>query len=100
MLLRHSRIRRRFLILLYVFSFNLKVATFSIISNLVLSGLLSRNNKESRKMMKVMIDLVAIGCQATGFFIWPIVEIGLGNTKTWTVSQQPLTLTVRLDENE
>ena len=64
---------------------------FSIILNLDLSGLLSRNNKESRKMMKVMIDLVAIGCQATGFFIWPIVEIGLGNTKTWTVSQQPLT---------
>ena len=52
-------------------------------------------------MMKVMIDLVAIGCQATGFFIWPIVEIGLGNTKTWTVSQQPLTLLdYILDVNE
>ena len=31
--------------------------------------------------MKVMMDLVAIGGQATGFVIWPIVEKG----STWTV---------------
>ena len=36
-------------------------------------------------MLRVMMDLIAIGCQATGFFIWPIVEMGLGNRKTWTV---------------
>ena len=28
---------------------------------------------------------IFIGAQATGFFIWPIVEIGRGHTKTWTV---------------
>jgi chitin synthase len=48
-------------------------------------GLMSRNNKESRRLIKVIVDLVAIGAQATGFFIWPIVEIGRGHTKTWTV---------------
>ena len=46
---------------------------------------MSRNNKESRRLLKVIADLVAIGAQATGFFIWPIVEFGRGHTKTWTV---------------
>jgi hypothetical protein len=48
-------------------------------------GLMSRNNKESKRALKVVVDLVAIGAQATGFFIWPIVEIGRGHTKTWAV---------------
>ena len=46
---------------------------------------MSRNNKESRRLVKVVIDLLCLGAQATGFFIWPIVEIGRGHTKTWTV---------------
>ncbi|XP_017770728.1 PREDICTED: uncharacterized protein LOC108558345 [Nicrophorus vespilloides] len=37
-------------------------------------GLLSRNNKESQRFIKVIIDLVAITAQATGFVVWPIVE--------------------------
>ena len=48
-------------------------------------GLMSRHQKESKRWMKVMGDLIAIGGQATGFFIWPIVEVGRGNTVTWTV---------------
>ena len=36
-------------------------------------------------MLKVVADLVAVGAQATGFFIWPIVEFGRGHTKIWTV---------------
>lgn len=48
-------------------------------------GLASRNNRESKRFLKVIMDLIAIGGQATGFIIWPIVEIGRGNTKAWTV---------------
>ena len=46
---------------------------------------MSRNSKESRRLIKIIVDLVAIGAQATGFFIWPIVEFGRGHTKAWTV---------------
>ena len=46
---------------------------------------MSRNNKESRRVLKVAADLVAVGAQATGFFIWPIVEFGRGHGKIWTV---------------
>ena len=41
-----------------------------------ISGLLSRHPKESRRGFKVCIDLLCLSAQATGFFIWPIVEIG------------------------
>lgn len=37
-------------------------------------GLLSRNNKESSRFIKVIMDLVAISAQATGFIVWPIIE--------------------------
>ncbi|RZC42525.1 chitin synthase 1, partial [Asbolus verrucosus] len=37
-------------------------------------GLLSRSNKESQRFLKVIIDLVAIAAQATGFVVWPIIE--------------------------
>ncbi|KAJ3634074.1 hypothetical protein MTP99_010982 [Tenebrio molitor] len=37
-------------------------------------GLLSRNNKESQRFLKVIIDLAAIAAQATGFVVWPIIE--------------------------
>ena len=40
------------------------------------TGLLSRNTKESRWGFKVFIDVLCLSAQATGFFIWPIVEIG------------------------
>ena len=45
-------------------------------SFLLFSGLLSRNSKESKRLLKVIIDLLCLGAQMTGFFIWPIVEIG------------------------
>ncbi|KAJ8958903.1 hypothetical protein NQ318_019671 [Aromia moschata] len=37
-------------------------------------GLLSRNNKESQRFLKVIMDLIAISAQATGFIVWPIIE--------------------------
>ena len=39
-----------------------------------LTGLASRHHKEKKRYLKVLVDLLAIGAQATGFFIWPIVE--------------------------
>ena len=48
-------------------------------------GMLSRNSRESKRFLKTLIDVVAIGCQATGFIIWPIVEFGRGNSKAWTI---------------
>jgi len=35
-------------------------------------GLMSRHQKESRRFLKIFMDLIAITGQATGFFIWPI----------------------------
>ncbi|TRY61889.1 hypothetical protein TCAL_08870 [Tigriopus californicus] len=49
-------------------------------------SLLSRNNRESNRVLKVIMDLLAISCQATGFVIWPLVESGRGNAKMWTVA--------------
>ena len=49
-------------------------------------GLLSRNNKESGRLVRSLIDIVAIACQVSGFFIWPIVESGRGNKKAWTTA--------------
>ncbi|XP_018562636.1 uncharacterized protein LOC108904526 isoform X1 [Anoplophora glabripennis] len=45
-------------------------------------GLLSRNNKESQRFIKVIIDLVAISAQATGFIVWPIIE---GRADLWII---------------
>ena len=43
---------------------------------------MSRNNKESKRLLKVIADLVALGAQVTGFFIWPMV---INRSKSWTV---------------
>ena len=37
-------------------------------------GLASRHHKEKKRYLKVLVDLLAIVAQATGLFIWPIVE--------------------------
>lgn len=37
-------------------------------------GLLSRSSKEGRRAIKVIIDLVAISAQITGFVVWPLLE--------------------------
>ena len=37
--------------------------------------LASRHSKESKRFLKVLMDLVAIGGQCTGFFVWPLVEV-------------------------
>lgn len=37
-------------------------------------GLLSRTSKEGQRAIKVIIDLVAISAQITGFVVWPLLE--------------------------
>ena len=37
-------------------------------------GLASRHHKETKRFLKGFVDILAIGAQATGFFMWPIVE--------------------------
>lgn len=48
-------------------------------------GMLSRHQKESRRYLKVFIDILAIICQATGFFVWPMVETQKGNSTAWVI---------------
>jgi len=48
-------------------------------------GLASRHHKESKRLLKVVMDLVAIGGQCTGFFIWPIVEFQENNFLAWAI---------------
>jgi len=48
-------------------------------------GLCSRHPKEGKRFLKVMMDLVAIGGQCTGFFIWPIVEFQNNNFVAGTI---------------
>jgi len=50
-----------------------------------LLGLASRHNKESKRFLKILMDLIAIGGQCTGFFIWPIVEFHNSNYVAWAI---------------
>ena len=53
-------------------------------------GLLSRNVKEERRFLKIMVDIVSIVCQVTGFFVWPWVEKDR-NQNVWMI---PLAITL------
>lgn len=44
------------------------------IFNVGILGLLSRSSKEGRRAIKVIIDLLAISAQITGFVVWPLLE--------------------------
>ncbi len=77
-------------LLIFVVFPELDVVKGAMLTNCVaflpaLFGLMSRNSKEPRRFLKSLVDLLAIGGQATGFIIWPIVEFGHGNTTAWTV---------------
>ncbi|XP_041976394.1 chitin synthase chs-2 isoform X2 [Aricia agestis] len=37
-------------------------------------GLLSRNSRDSKRFIKVIVDMVAIVAQVTGFIVWPLSE--------------------------
>ncbi|XP_068231758.1 chitin synthase chs-2-like isoform X2 [Palaemon carinicauda] len=66
-------------LLMYMVLPDLDVIKGAMLTNCVafipgLFGLLSRTKKESHVALKVIMDLVALACQLTGFFVWPIVE--------------------------
>lgn len=44
----------------------------------------SRNNKESKRYLKMAIDLLAIAAQATGFVVWPLLE-GNKTPELWLI---------------
>lgn len=54
---------------------------FVLITN-ICSGMLSRNKSESRVALKVIVDLVALCFQVSGFFVWPIIEYRKDPTNT------------------
>lgn len=37
-------------------------------------GLLSRSSRDSKRFMKVIVDIAAIVAQVTGFIVWPLIE--------------------------
>ncbi|XP_039764506.1 chitin synthase chs-2 [Pararge aegeria] len=37
-------------------------------------GLLSRSSRDSKRFMKVIVDMAAIVAQVTGFIVWPLLE--------------------------
>lgn len=53
----------------YIFAFDTRLSVRSGIL-----GLLSRSSKEGRRAIKVIIDLLAISAQITGFIVWPLLE--------------------------
>jgi len=52
------------------------------------SGMLSRSHEQSKRFIKVIVDLVALAAQATGFVVWPLLE-GREKPELWLI---PLTV--------
>lgn len=52
-----------------------------------LFGLFSRNKGESRLFLKLIVDIVALGFQISGFFVWPLIEHRKNpdNTQIWLI---------------
>lgn len=56
----------------------------------IFSGILSRNNKEPKRFVKSIVDLLAIIAQATGLIIWPLLDGG-SKPKIWLI---PISVTL------
>ena len=53
-----------------------------------LPGMLSRHKSESNLWWKIMVDVLALACQVSGFFVWPVQEMIKGGPNTgqiWTI---------------
>ncbi|XP_018021745.1 chitin synthase chs-2 [Hyalella azteca] len=53
-----------------------------------LFGMLSRDKKESKLFWKILVDILALICQVSSFFVWPILEMqkeGANLTHIWTI---------------
>lgn len=51
---------------------------------LCISGMLTRSHEESKRFIKVIVDLVALAAQATGFVVWPLLE-GREKPELWLI---------------
>jgi hypothetical protein len=49
-----------------------------------ISGMLSRSHEQSKRFIKVIVDLVALAAQATGFVVWPLLE-GREKPELWLI---------------
>lgn len=50
--------------------------------------MLSRDKKESSLFWKILVDILALICQVSGFFVWPILEMQKPETSgihIWTI---------------
>jgi hypothetical protein len=50
--------------------------------------MLSRSHEQSKRFIKVIVDLAALAAQATGFVVWPLLE-GREKPELWLI---PLTV--------
>ncbi|XP_067001404.2 chitin synthase chs-2 isoform X2 [Anabrus simplex] len=76
-------------LLAFVILPNLDVVKGAMLTNCVcfvpgLLGMMSRTNKETGRFFKVIIDLVALAAQATGFVVWPLLE-GRQKPELWLI---------------
>jgi hypothetical protein len=46
--------------------------------------MLSRSHEQSKRFIKVIVDLVALAAQATGFVVWPLLE-GREKPELWLI---------------
>ena len=54
-----------------------------------LEGLLSRHRENSKFGLKIVLDILSIGCQITGFVAWPLLEYRKDST-FWQIWFLPL----------
>ncbi|KAK7069529.1 chitin synthase I, partial [Halocaridina rubra] len=76
-------------VLVYIVLPELDVVKGAMITNCVafipgLFSLLSRTKTDFRVGLKVMLDSLALACQLTGFFLWPIIHFGT-ESQDWRV---------------
>lgn len=45
---------------------------------------MSRNDKEAKRYIKVIVDMVAIAAQATAFVVWPLLD-GRKHPRLWLI---------------
>lgn len=58
--------------------------------------LLSRSQKESKRFVKMIVDLVAIAAQVTGFVVWPLLE---GKPSLWLIPVASILISLGWWEN-
>lgn len=53
--------------------------------------MLSRSSKESKLYVKLLLDFVSVICQASGFFVWPVI-IHNRDPNNWIIFVIPISV--------